>query len=136
MIIAMKLLLLFLLSCSKPDPIQQNMTRKIVGRNADKKPQAVQIAIGTKKVQKNGRTFLKKGKSYNNKGIRKLVITFSCGTKIEIFSTYYSRKGAAGKRGKGCYPELLIVGIHCHCTKNLISLISCAAIALGSYEEA
>jgi len=97
---------------------------------------ATQIAVGKELIRKEAKELMKEGKSHINKGLRKVVITFGGGTKIEIISTYYSRKGAAGKRGKGCYPEFLLVGIRCKCTSRCISLVCGAAVALGSYEEA
>jgi hypothetical protein len=50
--------------------------------------------------------------------------------------TYWARKGAAGKRGKGLYPELYLLGIHDHCTPLIASEIAQAAAALCSLEEA
>ena len=50
--------------------------------------------------------------------------------------TYLARKGSAGKRGKGLYPELYLLGIHDHCTPLVASEIAQAAAALCSLEEA
>src|SRR5690606_16049464 len=51
-----------------------------------------------------------------NKGRVLVWIRFSGGTCLPLSVTYWARKGSAGKRGKGLYPELYLLGIHDHCT--------------------
>jgi hypothetical protein len=50
--------------------------------------------------------------------------------------SYWARKAFSGKREKGIYPGLYILGIHDHCSPLLVSEISMVAIAVGSFEEA
>ena len=71
-----------------------------------------------------------------NKGRVLVQIRFSGGTYLPLSVAYWARKGSAGKRGKGLYPELYLLGIHDHCTPLLASEIAQAAAALCSLEEA
>mgnify|MGYP001236544326 FL=1 len=71
-----------------------------------------------------------------NKGRVLVWIRFSGGTCLPLSVAYWARKGSAGKRGKGLYPELYLLGIHDHCTPLLASEIAQAAAALCSLEEA
>jgi hypothetical protein len=75
-------------------------------------------------------------KSLVNKGRVLVWIRFSGGTSIPLSVAYWTRKGAAGRRGKGLYPELYLLGIHDHCTPLIASEIAQAAAALCSLEEA
>lgn len=71
-----------------------------------------------------------------NKGRVFVQIRFSGGTTISLNVAYWAKKGAGGRRGKGLYPELYLLGIHDHCTPLLASEIAQAAAALCSFEEA
>jgi hypothetical protein len=51
-------------------------------------------------------------KSLANKGRVLVQVRFSGGSSVPLSVTYWARKGAAGKRGKGLYPELYLLGIH------------------------
>jgi hypothetical protein len=75
-------------------------------------------------------------KNLVNKGRVFVQIRFSGGTTVSISTAYWARKGAAGRRSKGIYPELYLLGIHDHCTPFLASEIAQAAAALCSFEEA
>lgn len=75
-------------------------------------------------------------KSMVNKGRVLVRIRFSGGTTLPVSVVYWSRKGSAGRRGKGLYPELYLLGIHDHCTPFLASEIAQATAALCSFEEA
>jgi len=97
---------------------------------------AIQQAIAQPEVKKQGREWIKKGKSCTDKGLRRVFVTFSGGNEMEIDTTYYLRKGAAGRKEKGDYPELLLLGIYLNCTASLLSKIIEATVALGSYQEA
>lgn len=79
------------------------------------------------------------------RGVRKLLVNkgrilvrvrFSGGTSLPLSVAYWARKGATGRRGKGLYPELYLLGIHDHCTPLIASEIAQAAAALCSLEEA
>jgi len=80
--------------------------------------------------------FARSFKSLVNKGRVVVWVRFSGGTQLPIHATYWSRKRAAGKRGKGLYPELYFLGIHDHCSPFLVSEVAKAATALCSFEEA
>ena len=71
-----------------------------------------------------------------NKGRVPVWIRFSGGTSLPLSVAYWARKGGAGRRGKGLYPELYLLGIHDRCTPLLASEIAQAAAALCSLEEA
>jgi len=75
-------------------------------------------------------------KSLVNKGRVSVSVRFSGGTTVFLNVAYWARKGKAGKRGKGLYPELYLLGIYNHCTPLLASEIAQAAVALCSFEEA
>jgi hypothetical protein len=75
-------------------------------------------------------------KSLVNKGRVLVQVRFSGGTSLCLSVVYWSRKGAAGRRGKGICPELYLLGIHDHCTPLLASEVSQATAALCSLEEA
>src|SRR5690348_16330559 len=62
-------------------------------------------------------------KSLVNKGCVLVWVRFSGGTSIPLSTTYWARKGNAGRRGKGLYPELYLLGIHDHCTPLIASEI-------------
>jgi hypothetical protein len=70
------------------------------------------------------------------KGRRQVTIRFAGGTQIELEASYWARKAFSGRREKGIYTGLYILGIHDHCTPLLVSEISMIAIAVGSFEEA
>jgi hypothetical protein len=71
-----------------------------------------------------------------NKGRVLVHVTFAGGTTLPLSAVYWARKGRAGRRGKGVYPELYLLGIHDHCTPFLASEIAQASAALCSLEEA
>ena len=75
-------------------------------------------------------------KSMVNKGRVLVQVRFSGGTSLPLSVVYWSRKGSAGRRGKGLYPELHLLGIYDHCTPFLASEIAQATAALCSLEEA
>src|SRR3989304_2907953 len=75
-------------------------------------------------------------KSLVDKGRILVWVRFSGGTCLPLIVAYWARKGAAGRRGKGLYPELYLLGIDDHCTPLLASEIAQAAAALCSLEEA
>jgi hypothetical protein len=75
-------------------------------------------------------------KSMVNKGRVLVQVRFSGGTSLSLSVAYWSRKSSAGRRGKGLYPELHLLGIHDHCTPFLASEIAQATAALCSLEEA
>lgn len=95
-----------------------------------------QVSLASEEVRETGKQVIKSGKSCINKGIKSVSITFAGGNTIVLNTTYYSRKGAAGKKGKGYYPDLLVLEIYCFSSPVLVSRIATAAVTLGSYAEA
>jgi hypothetical protein len=75
-----------------------------------------------------------------NLGYRPVNVRFIGGTVITLRVIYYARrcdeKRATGKKRKGLYPALCLLGIHDHCTPGLASQISLASAALCSLQEA
>ena len=101
----------------------------------------VQEALDSDALKEEARQFagLQPGK-LKNQGYRSVNVRFIGGTVITLKVTYYARscdtKRAAGKKCKGLYPALYLLGIHDHCTPGLASRISLASAALCSLEEA
>ena len=73
-------------------------------------------------------------KRLNSDGLVKVVIRTVQGLKCEVQVRYYRQKG--GRRGRGLYPGLLVLGIHNRCTPGLASEVSQLSAILGSLEEA
>ena len=70
----------------------------------------------------------------NSDGLVKVFIRTVQGLKCEVKARYYRQKG--GRRGRGLYPGLLVLGIHDRCTPGLASEVSQLSAILGSLEEA
>lgn len=97
----------------------------------------IQISLASEEIIEKGKQILKNShKSCINKGIKSVLIAFSGGNTVVLCTVYYSRKGSAGKKGKGYYPGLLVLGIYCFSSPILVSRIATAAVTLGSYAEA
>lgn len=78
-------------------------------------------------------------KKMRNHGVRKVMIRPARGKAVPILVNYFCIKGrkvSAGKRDKGLYPALLLLGIYDRCTPSLLSDVALAATALSSIEEA
>ena len=73
-------------------------------------------------------------KRLNSDGLVRVVIRTVQGLKCEVQARYYRQKG--GRRGRGLYPGLLVLGIHDRCTPGLASEVSQLSAILGSLEEA
>src|SRR5215470_8996752 len=60
------------------------------------------------------------------------------GHTVAVWTTYYRRKGQrrAGKRSRGVYAGLVLLGIYDRCTPALASEVSLCAAMLGSLDEA
>jgi hypothetical protein len=71
-----------------------------------------------------------------NKAKRLVTICFAGGTQIALVASYWARKRFEGKRSKGIYPGLYVLGIHDHASPLLASEVSQASVALGSFKEA
>lgn len=73
-----------------------------------------------------------------NEGKIKVNVCTSTGTKVEISTHYYRRScdKRKGKRSKGVYAGLVLLGIHERCTPSLASQIGIMAATLSSFAEA
>jgi hypothetical protein len=72
-----------------------------------------------------------------NEGKIKVNICTSTGTVVEISTRYYRRKcdRIKGKRSKGVYAGLVLLGIHERCTPGLASEIGILTTTLGSFAK-
>lgn len=68
-------------------------------------------------------------------GLRAVRIRPLRGEAVEVQVSYYRARGG-GRRRRGLYPALVLLGIHDRCTPGLSSEVSLLATALGSLEEA
>jgi len=76
-------------------------------------------------------------KKTKNQGPRDVDIQPSRGESFTVSTTYITQKGKRRKKNRaGFYPELVLLGIHDHCTPKLASDISLACVSMGSFEEA
>ena len=73
-------------------------------------------------------------KRLSRDGLVKVVIRTSPGLKCEVQARDYSQKG--GRRGRGLYPGLVLLGIDDRCTPGLASEVSQLSAILGSLDEA
>lgn len=97
----------------------------------------IQDQINQPQFRDECRTFVKNcSKQLVYKGLRQVRIRFSGGTVIRLDVPYWARKGAAGRKGKGLYPSLYLLGIHERCTPLLAGEVAQASAALASFEEA
>jgi hypothetical protein len=72
-----------------------------------------------------------------NQGWRAVSLQFAQGPAVVVFLPYYSRsKAQAGKRGKGCFPTLLLLGIADHASPSLAADLGQLTALLGSFQEA
>lgn len=69
-------------------------------------------------------------------GLVKVVIRTVQGIKCEVQARYYRQKGGGGRRGRGLYPGLVLLGVQDRCTPGLASEVSQLAAILGSLDEA
>lgn len=73
-----------------------------------------------------------------NEGYQSVQIQTRGGTDIELHSRYYRRScdRRKGKRYKGMYAGLILLGIHERCTPGLAAMVSAWSALLSSFEEA
>lgn len=99
--------------------------------------QKVQACLNEENFRNECRDFVRQcRKSLVYKGLREVSIRFAGGTVVRMSVPYWARKGRAGRRGKGLYPGLYLLGIHDNISPLLASDISQASAALCSFEEA
>jgi hypothetical protein len=76
-------------------------------------------------------------KRFKNQGLRPVTLRFAEGPPVVVFAAYYSRgQPRSGKRSKGLYPALLLLGIHDRCSPALASEAGQLVALLGSFAEA
>jgi hypothetical protein len=72
-----------------------------------------------------------------NQGWRAVWLNFAQGPEVVVFLPYYSRsKALPGKRAKGCFPALLLLGIYDHSSPSLAADLAQLAALMGSFQEA
>jgi hypothetical protein len=83
------------------------------------------------------RLFAAYPKPLKNQGRRRVALRFSQGAAVDVYLPYYSRsKAAPGLRSKGCFPALLLLGIHDRCSPALARDLTRLVALLGSFREA
>lgn len=76
-------------------------------------------------------------KPLKNQGWRPVRLHFAMGPEVVVFLPYYSRSKAHPKqRCQGCFPALLLLGIHDHCSAALASDLVQLTALLASFQEA
>jgi len=99
--------------------------------------QKVQDSINSKELKDEAAILVKTHpKRMKNQGIRDVTIRPSRGEPFTVKTTYFSQKGKRKKKRLGFYPELILLGIHDHCTPGLASEVSVTTVAMSSFEEA
>lgn len=76
-------------------------------------------------------------KRFKHQGLRSVRLRFAEGPVVVVCAAYYSRgHGRSGKRSKGLFPALLLLGIHDRCSPALASEAGQLVALLGSFAEA
>jgi hypothetical protein len=76
-------------------------------------------------------------KQLKNQGLRHISLHFAQGPAVGVFLPYYSRaKASSGRKSKGCFPTLILLGIYDHCSPSLASVLTHLVALLGSFAEA
>ena len=99
--------------------------------------QKVQNSLVNPDLREEGSQLAKSSpKKMKNQGLREVEIQPSRGESFTVVATYFSQKGKRRKKSRaGFYPELILLGIHDHCTPKLASDISLTAVSMNSFEE-
>jgi len=97
---------------------------------------SLQQAIDSKALQDKAKQLIQsQPKKRRNVGRREVNVRFLGGTRLKISVPYYARKWSQSS-GQGCYPSLILLGIHDRCTPALAAEISLLSSALCSLKEA
>ena len=76
-------------------------------------------------------------KPLKNQGWRPVCLRFALGPEVVVYLPYYSRsKVHLAKRGNGCFPALLLLGIYDRCSPALASDLVQLTAFLSSFQEA
>jgi ferredoxin-thioredoxin reductase catalytic subunit len=76
---------------------------------------------------------------FKNYGFCETPVRMSNGTVVTVLTPYFARpchEKKTKKRGKGCYPGLILLGVLDHCMPRLASDVSMLSAALASLKEA
>ena len=113
----------------------QQLTQRLHALLAAK---AVQDALLADSMRSHVRKLLQTSpKKFKDQGWRPVTLRFAHGESVVVFAVYYSRgQNRSGKRCKGFYPGLLVLGIHDHCSPSLASDVGQLVALLGSFAEA
>ena len=101
--------------------------------------QKVQESLESREMQDEEAGLIKNHpKRWKSEGMREVSVKTSFGVEIELQTRYYRQKGQRkrGRRYKGMYAGLIMLGIYEHCTPRLTSEISQMVVLLGSFTEA
>jgi hypothetical protein len=100
--------------------------------------QKLQEALDSAAVQAEALSLMKaQPKRYKYQGWRAVPIRTLHGQIVRVKTTYFSRAGVKRKKNRrGCYPGLIVMGIHDRCTPECASEISQLAVILSSFAEA
>ena len=101
----------------------------------------VQKALASTELRQDSQQLIgRQPRKLRDCGQRSVRVRFAGGTVVALCATYYARncdeRKATGKRTKGMYPGLCLLGIHDRCTPGLASEIAMTSAALCSLEEA
>ena len=98
--------------------------------------QKVQTSIHSEELNDEATRLVKTyPKKMKNHGIRDVTIRPSRGKPFKV-KTYFSQKVKGKKNRTGFYMELILLGIHEHCTPGLASEVSLTTVVMSSFEEA
>jgi hypothetical protein len=113
----------------------QQLTQRLHALLAAK---AVQDALLADSMRQQVRNLLHTSpKRFKNQGWRPVSLRFAQGPPVVVFAAYHSRgQNRSGKRCKGFFPALLVLGIHDHCSPSLASAAGQLVALLGSFAEA
>jgi hypothetical protein len=113
----------------------QTLTQRLHALSA---ANAVQCALDSPQLRQATRLLLGSyRKRLKHQGPRPVTLHFAQGPAVVVWLPYYSRgKSHGGRRSKGCYPTLLLLGIYDHSSPSLASDLIQLAALLGSFREA
>jgi hypothetical protein len=112
-----------------------NLTQQM---HALRMAQTVQAAVDSPQLRQATRLLLRSyPRHLKNQGPRPVSLHFAQGPAVVVWLPYSSLgRTHSGRRSKGCYPTLLLLGIYDHCSPSLVSDLAELAALLGSFREA
>jgi hypothetical protein len=98
----------------------------------------IQIALCSAELRAEEEALVKAyPKQLRSAGWREVELRCTHGHRVKVTARYCSRRPARwGKREKGCYPGLVVLGIYDHSTPGLAAEVSRMVTAMGSLAEA